>query len=80
MKSKQIRREPMMRDSLSALRGNVHFEKFLSAINIDCGYGRTVFSADSNQSAFNQGRQSVANDIQEHLAAIERETKPNQGK
>lgn len=74
-KAKQFRREPIMRESLDALRGNSHFVKFLSALDQHCGFGRTVFSADSNQSAFNQGRQSVANDVHEHIAAIERESK-----
>lgn len=60
-----------MLDSLYALRGNAHFEAFLGALDYETGYGRTVFQPEPYQTAFANGRQSVSNDIKQHLKTIE---------
>lgn len=74
-KTTQLRKKPLLRDSLHALRGNTHFNAFLMAMDVECGYGKTVFSAEPTQNAFNQGRQSFASDVHTHLKALERESK-----
>tara|TARA_R110002110_G_scaffold95402_1_gene246357 strand:- start:11 stop:241 length:231 start_codon:yes stop_codon:yes gene_type:complete len=74
-KTTQVRKKPLLRDSLNALRGNTHFNAFLVAMDVECGYGKTVFSAEPTQNAFNQGRQSFANDVHTNLKALERESK-----
>ena len=74
-KTTQLRKKPLLRDSLYALRGNTHFNAFLVAMDVECGYGKTVFSAEPTQNAFNQGRQSFASDVHNHLQALERESK-----
>jgi len=74
-KTTQLRKKPLLRDSLHALRGNTHFNAFLVAMDIECGYGKTVFSAEPTQNAFNQGRQSFASDVHNHLQVLERESK-----
>ena len=44
-------------------------------MDVECGYGKTVFSAEPTQNAFNQGRQSFASDVHTHLQVLERESK-----
>lgn len=80
MKTTESRRKSKLPDVLDALRGNRHFEAFLAAMDEDCGYGRNVFVADSNQSAFNQGRQSWANDVHQTIEALTTEAKATQTK
>jgi len=74
-KTTQLRKKPLLRDSLYALKGNTHFNAFLVAMDVECGYGKTVFSAEPTQNAFNQGRQSFASDVHTHLQVLERESK-----
>jgi hypothetical protein len=74
-KTTQLRKKPLLRDSLYALKGNTHFDAFLVAMDVECGYGKTVFSAEPTQNAFNQGRQSFASDVHNHLKALDRESK-----
>jgi hypothetical protein len=74
-KTTQLRKKPLLRDSLYALKGNTHFNAFLVAMDVECGYGKTVFSAEPTQNAFNQGRQSFASDVHNHLKALDRESK-----
>jgi len=73
-KTTQLRKKPLLRDSLYALKGNTHFDAFLVAMDVECGYGKTVFSAEPTQNAFNQGRQSFASDVHNHLKALDRES------
>jgi len=73
-KTTQLRKKPLLRDSLYALKGNTHFNAFLVAMDVECGYGKTVFSAEPTQNAFNQGRQSFASDVHNHLKALDRES------
>jgi len=73
-KTTQLRKKPLLRDSLYALKGNTHFNAFLVAMDVECGYGKTVFSAEPTH-AFNQGRQSFASDVHTHLQVLERESK-----
>jgi hypothetical protein len=77
-KTIQLRKKPLLRDSLFALRGNTHFNAFLLAMDVECGYGKTVFDGEQGQNGFNQGRQSFANDVHNHLQALDRESKPTQ--
>ena len=74
-KTTQLRKKPLLRDSLYALKGNTHFSAFLVAMDMECGYGKTVFSAEPTQNAFNQGRQSFASDVHTHLQVLDRESK-----
>jgi hypothetical protein len=74
-KTNQVRRVSKLPEALFALRGNAHFEAFLAAMDSECGYGQTVFHADSDQSAFNQGRQSWANDVHKALTDLDKEAK-----
>lgn len=74
-KTTQLRKKPLLRDSLYALKGNTHFNAFLVAMDVECGYGKTVFSAEPTQNAFNQGRQSFANDVHAHLKALDKDSK-----
>jgi hypothetical protein len=80
MKTTESRRKSKLPDVLDALRGNRHFEAYLVEQDEACGYGRTVFKADSNQSAFAQGRQSWANDVHETIQALKTEAEANQTK
>ena len=75
-KTTQLRKKPLLRDSLYALRGNTHFNAFLQAMDMECGYGKTVFDGEQGQNGFNQGRQSFANDVHHHLQVLDRESKP----
>lgn len=76
----QHRKKPLLRDALEAGRGNRLVEDLLTAIDHEAGFGKTVFDAEPCQSAFNQGRQSLANDINNHLAALKKEQQSNQTK
>ena len=75
-KTIQHRKKPLLRDAIETLRGNTHFDSFLEAMDVECGFGKTVFDGDFGQNGFNQGRQSFANDVHQHLSALERESKP----
>lgn len=80
MKTTESRRKSKLPDVLDALRGNTHFAAFLAVMDEECGYGRTVFQADSDQSAFQQGRQSFANDVHQAIKTLETECQVNQTK
>ncbi|GAG11788.1 unnamed protein product [marine sediment metagenome] len=75
-KTTEYRRKSKLPDALQALRGNTHFADFLEAMDVECGHGKTVYTSDPYQSAFNQGRQSFANDIHEAISRLEAESKP----
>ena len=79
-KTTQHRKKPLLRDALEAGQGNRLVEDLLAAIDHECGFGRTVFEAEPCQSAFNLGRQSLSNDINQHLAALKKESQANQTK
>ena len=73
METTEYKRKQPLADSLANLRGNVHFESFLRAMDGACKHGQTVFDVDPHQSAFNQGRQSFANDVHKAIKALELE-------